>query len=122
MSTSPKGEPGRVRTTRCSSGRGRAPADAARRRRETRGRGPKARQAGYTTYEEADERRRLAAGEIDVDDLQRQADRSSRGAREVATIVRTVRATAGGDPGAAARPETAAAEGVDHKGGLAMAA
>ena len=66
---------------------------------------------------EADERRRLAAGEIDVDDLQRQADGSSRGAREAATPVRTVRAAAGGDPGAAARPEAAAAGGVDRKGG-----
>lgn len=35
---------------------------------------PRAREAGYT-YDEADERRRLREGEIDVDDLQRQADR-----------------------------------------------
>ena len=55
---------------------------------------------------------------IDVDDLQRQADRSSRGGREAATPVRTVRAAAGGDPGAAARPEAAAAgESTAREGG-----
>lgn len=42
---------------------------------------PRAREAGYT-YDEADERRRLAAGEIDVDDLQHQADRLLEEVRE----------------------------------------
>lgn len=74
-------------TSRASTADRRRQEQQQRRRTEDRIEGlfaaiaPRAREAGYA-YDEPDERRRLAAGEIGVEDLQRQADRLLEDVRE----------------------------------------